>query len=61
MINRLGKISLTTTQGRILSLDDTAPGLSLSTPAGVQITLSDAGGMLSIAAPLQISLQARRS
>ncbi|HEY3857285.1 MAG TPA: phage baseplate assembly protein V [Verrucomicrobiae bacterium] len=52
------KITLKSQGGRVITLDDTAPGqVSVSTATGVQITLSDADGSLTLSAPLQINLQ----
>jgi phage baseplate assembly protein gpV len=54
-----GKITIKTTDGRSLTLDDTLPGkIVLETPLGLAIELDDLTGTLTLRAPLAITLQA---
>jgi phage baseplate assembly protein gpV len=53
-----GKVTVKTTGGRTLTLDDTAPGkITLESPSGISIELDDSTGSLSLKAPLEIKLE----
>jgi phage baseplate assembly protein gpV len=53
-----GKVTVKTSGGRSLELDDTPPGkVSLSTPSGISLEMDDATGTLTLKAPTSIVLE----